>query len=207
VKEYLTMKTRLLPIVLLILIANNVVSQTFIGIGKSFVDQKFNDYKVQQFLMSEVYKISSTTPVYFEYDHILRDYDKDDGDFLVMLSSYRMNDSTGLVLTSFVGGHQMGIEMTSYYTLHLSDKEFNSINESVNLALSHLVTLRNSGYQNDASHYLLTVNEKIMVDAIYDYTGVYHVVLWINGTNRHSFPMTKWKDAYSKHKKFTAFKN
>lgn len=182
-------------------------AQTFTGIGKSFVDQKFNDYKVQQFLMSEVYKISATTPVYFEYNHILRDYDKDDGDFLLMLSSYRMNDSIGLVLTSFVGGHQTGIEMTTYYTLHLSDEEFNSLNESVNLALSHLVTLRNSGYQNDASHYLLTVNEKIKVDAIYDYTGVYHVVFWINGTNRHSFPMTKWKNAYSQHKKFRAFKN
>jgi hypothetical protein len=201
------MKTRLFPIALLILIGNTAIGQTFTGIGKSFVDQKFNDYKVQQFLMSEVYKISSTTPVYFEFDQILRDYDKDNGDFLLMLSSYRMNDSVGLVLTSFVGGHQMGIEMTSYYTLHLSDEEFNSLNESVNLAISHLVTLRNSGYQNDASHYLLTVNEKIKVDAVWDLKGIYHVVLWINGINRHSFPVTKWKDAYSKHKRFTAYKN
>ena len=184
-----------------------IQAQTYTGIGKSFVDQKFNEYKVQQFLMCEVHKISSSTPVYFEFDHILRDYDKDNGDFLLMLSSYRMSDSVGLVLTSFVGGHQMGIEMTSYYTLHFTNRELNELNDAVNIALSHLVTLRNSGYQNEASHYLLTVNENIKVDAIFDYTGVYHVVLWVNGTNRHSFPMTKWKDAYSKHKKFIAFRN
>jgi hypothetical protein len=200
----------ILSCILLVLNAcpiQTVLGQSFTGYSKRYVDLKFNEYTVQQFLMNEVHTISSTTPHYFEFDHIFRDYDKDDGDFLLMLSSYRMNDSTGLVLTSFVGGHQMGIEMTGYYTLHFSNHEIDELNKSVNLALSHLITLRNSGYQNDASHYLLTVNERIKVDAVYDYTGVYHVVLWVNGTNRHSFPMTTWKDAYSKHKKFISFKN
>lgn len=181
-------------------------AQSFTGMGKSFVDKKFNEYKVQQFLMSDVYDVSSTTPVYFEFEHIFRDYEKDDGDFLLMLSSYRMNDSTGLVLTSFAGGHQMGIELTGYYTLHLTDKQFDSLNDAINTTLSHLVTLRNSGYESDDSHFLLTVNKNIKVDAIYDQIGVYYITIWINGTNRHSFPMSRWKSAYASHKKFISFK-
>lgn len=205
------MKNRIfLSSILLVLSAvfsQPLIGQTFTGYGKRYVDLKFNEYKVQQYLMDEVYNIGSKTPTYFEFEHILRDYDKDDGDFLLMLSSYRMNDSVGLVLTSFVGGHDMGVDMTGYYTLQLNNNEFNKLNEAVNLALSHLVTLRNSGHQSDASHYLLTFDDHIKVDAVYDFSGIYEIVIWVNNTNRHSLPMTKWKEAYSKHCKFIAFKN
>jgi len=161
--------------------------------------KKMIEFEGQSFLMDEVLEISNTQEDKFNITKIWRHRDQSEG-FELVISSYRFNDDSGVVLTSFAENvHYLGGSKINYFiNIHLSSLELSQLNEVVTRVLTNSINF------NKNDQLLRKFSERLTVDisSIQSNWNDPIVSLWIDNERRHTLTKTQWQVMFSKHERY-----
>ncbi len=176
---------------------------SMVGFGQSW--EGFNaleemiEFEGQSFLMDEILEISNTQEDKFNITKIWRHRDQSEG-FELVISSYRFNDDSGVVLTSFAEKvhYLRGSEINYFINIHLSSLELSQLNELVAILLS------NSINYNKDDQLLRKFNERLTIEvsSVQSNWNDPIVSVWIDNKRRHTLTKTQWQVMFSKHERY-----
>jgi hypothetical protein len=174
---------------ILLLVGFQFQAQTFTGFSAF---KTMMEYEGQRFLMEEVYKVKSEDYDRLKIDKTIQETDSDQG-FLFVMTSYKFNEKTGVVFTSF---NAANITNTAYkfVNVHLTKSEYEALYSTFRELAKEKPDLD--------EHILRTFSPRLIAD-VNNIAGNTNYSLWVDFNNRHTFSVDKWDRAYSRFLKFT----
>ena len=171
-----------------VLISTTVKAQVFKGFSAF---KELIEYQGQLYLMDEIYDITSNGFDKLKIDKTIKEVDSDEG-FMFVLTSYKFNNNSGVVITSF-NSTNFTNSKHQFVNVHLTNSEYDKLYNT-------FIELENNkpGYNE---HILVKFNNRLIIDINNSEGGVYFT-LWVDNYSRHTFTSSKWERAHKRYKKF-----
>ncbi|MBP6532135.1 MAG: hypothetical protein KA285_02565 [Bacteroidia bacterium] len=166
----------------------NANAQVFTGFNAF---KNIIEYEGQRYLMDEIYEISIKDYDKLIIDKTISEIDAEEG-FMFVLVSYKFNDKTGVVITSF---NSVSFDNLHYQfrNVHLTNEEFTNLYET-------FWTLAKNKIADD-EHMLKTFNDRLILDVYYE-AGFLKYALWVDNYSRHTFEAAKLDKVITRYRKF-----
>lgn len=163
-------------------------AQTFKGFSAF---KELIEYEGQRYLMENIYQITPDDFDILKIDKTIKEVDSDEG-FMFVLTSYKFNDKSGVVITSF-NSTNFSDTRHLFTNIHLTNDQYIALYNT-------FIELEKSNPKSN-EHILRKYNDRLIVD-INSEAGIVYFTLWVDTYSRHTFSTTKWDKAFKRHKKF-----